>query len=162
MRTQSIAKLAGIFLILGLTLTPAFSLAGKPPRSAKLQKMRTQMLVKKLNLSSSQAKAFQAVGEKYARRYREIIGKLRNSQRQLEAQLTASPAEEKKIRETVTSLIAAQDQLLNTHKLQRNEEMALLSPIQQGRYLLTLRHWRRQLARPGKKRPVRPRSGKPD
>jgi Spy/CpxP family protein refolding chaperone len=98
-----------------------------------------QKLVKELNLAPDKAKEFQAVGEKYDQSRVEIIGRIEKNDRELEKALAAPQPDEGKINELVAGAIAGQDQLFATFKAQRQEEMALLTPVQRGKFLMALK-----------------------
>jgi Spy/CpxP family protein refolding chaperone len=98
-----------------------------------------QKLVKELNLTPDKAKEFQAVGEKYDQSLAEVIGRIEKNDRELEKALAAPQPDEGKINELVAAAIAGQDQLFATFKAQRQEEMALLTPVQRGKFLMALK-----------------------
>lgn len=100
-----------------------------------------QKLVKELNLMPEKAKEFQAVGEKYDQSRAEIIGKIEKNDSELEKALAAPQPDEGKINELVAAAIAGQDQLFATFKAQRQEEMALLTPVQRGKFIMALIKW---------------------
>ncbi len=100
-----------------------------------------QNLVKELNLTPDKAKEFLAVGEKYDRSRVEIIGKIDKTDSELEKALAAPQPDAGKINELVAAAVADQDQLFTTFKAQRQEEMALLAPVQKGKFLLALKKW---------------------
>lgn len=100
-----------------------------------------QRLVKELNLTPDKAKEFQAVGGKYEQSRAEIIGKIDKNDSELEKALAAPQPDEGKINELVAAAISGQDQLFATFKDQRQEEMALLTPVQRGKFLVALRKW---------------------
>ena len=67
--------------------------------------------------------------------------RLRQNENDLETALAAPQPDENKISHLVNALIAAHDQLFETFKSQRQEEMALLTPVQRGKFLLALKKW---------------------
>ena len=54
---------------------------------------------------------------------------------------TAPQPDAGKINELVAAAIAGQDKLFATFKAQRQEEMALLTPLQKGKFLIALQKW---------------------
>ena len=100
-----------------------------------------QKLVKELNLTPDKAKEFQAVGEKYDQTRAEVIGRIEKNDSELEKALAAPQPDEGKINELVAAAISGQEQLFATFKAQRQEEMALLTPVQRGEFLMALRKW---------------------
>jgi len=100
-----------------------------------------QMLVKELNLTPDKAKEFQAVGEKYDRSRGEVIGSIDKTDSELEKALAAPQPDAGKINELVAAAIAGQDKLFESYKAQRQDEMALLTPVQKGKFLMALKKW---------------------
>jgi len=100
-----------------------------------------QKLLKELNLTPDKAKEFQAVGEKYDQSRAEIIGGIEKNDSELEKALAAPQPDEGKINELVAAAVAGQDQLFATFRAQRQEEMALLTPVQKGKFLMALIKW---------------------
>ena len=100
-----------------------------------------QKLVKELNLTPDRAKEFQAVGQKYEQSRVEVIGRIEANDSELEKAVTAPQPDAAKINELVAAAIAGQDKLFETFKAQRQEEMALLTPLQKGKFLIALKKW---------------------
>jgi len=153
----------GVILLMAVALVlpamaqetkPEHPTAAKPehPTAAKGQgketmgeffKKEREALVSELKLSPDKAKEFMAVGDKYDQKRKEIIGKIKKNEADLKAAVAATPPDETKIKSLVDEAVANQEQLFDTFKDQRKEEMALLTPVQQGKYLLTLMKWHR-------------------
>jgi Spy/CpxP family protein refolding chaperone len=137
------------FRLVGLGLLLVAALLA--PRLGQAQEKREgsyselqQRLIKELNLTPEKAKEFQAVGEKYDRNRVEIIGRIEKNEGELEKALAAPQPDAAKINELVAAAIAGQDQLFATFKAQRQEEMALLTPVQKGQFLMALRKWHQE------------------
>ncbi len=113
--------------------------------------MQRGELVKELNLSPDKAKEFLAVGEKYHQVREEVIGKIKKGEDDLKTALAAPQPDEGKINQIVSALIADHDQLFETFKAQRHEEMALLTPLQRGKFLMALKKWHDEVAQKEKK-----------
>ena len=60
------------------------------------------------------------------------------------AALAAPTPDEAKIKAAVAAYIDAQTKLFNSFKSQLDEELAQLSPVQQGKYLIAMEKWRQQ------------------
>ena len=134
-----------IFLILtGLLLIPALGQA-KEDSWGEMHKMRRATAVKELKLSPDKAKDFNAVEEKYAKDRQELIERLKKSQAELQTAVAAATPDAAKIKGLVTAIRADQDQMVKSFKSQLDEELALMTPIQQGQYLLTLHKWREEM-----------------
>ena len=95
-----------------------------------------------MKLSPEKAKDFNAVEEKYAKDRQELIERLKKSQAELETALAAATPDEAKIKGLVTAIRADQDKMVKSFRSQVDEELALMTPVQQGQYLLTLHKWR--------------------
>ncbi len=113
--------------------------------------MQRDQLVKELNLSPDKAKEFLAVGEKYHQTREEIIARIKKGEIDLETALAAPQPDDGKINQVVNGLIADHDQLFATFRTQRNEEMALLTPMQRGKFLMALKKWHDEVAQKEKK-----------
>jgi Spy/CpxP family protein refolding chaperone len=107
--------------------------------------LERQTLVKELGLTPEQAKAFQAVGDKCDQSRDKIAAEFKSKESELEKALAAPKPDEMKIKELVAAIIQGHDQLLQTVKAQRQEEMALLTPIQQGKFILALKKWHEEM-----------------
>ena len=138
-------KLGALCAILSAMLVmPALGQA-KEDSWGEMHKMRRATLVKELKLSPDKAKDFNAVEEKYAKERQELIEKLKKSQAELQNALAAATPDEAKIKGLVTAIRADQDKMANSFKSQLDEELALMTPVQQGQYLLTLHKWREEM-----------------
>jgi len=109
-----------------------------------MHKMRRATAVKELKLSPEKAKDFNAVEEKYAKERQELIERLKKSQAELQNAMAATP-DEAKIKGLVTAIRADQDTMAKSFKSQLDEELSLMTPLQQGQYLLTLHKWREEM-----------------
>jgi Spy/CpxP family protein refolding chaperone len=107
--------------------------------------MHQEKLAKDLNLTPEKAKEFRVVGEKYDQSREEIIERIRNNESELEKALAVTQPDEAKIKELVAALGAGHDKLLETLKAQRREEMVLLTPVQQGKFLMALKKWHEEM-----------------
>jgi Spy/CpxP family protein refolding chaperone len=130
-------------LVIAMLVIPGLGQA-KEKKGHHFEKFRTQ-LMKELKLTPDQEKAFTAVEEKYKTERQQIIVDMKKSQKDLWAALKAAKPDEAKIKGLVANITAAQDKLFDSFKNQRNAELALLSPVQQGQYLMALSHWRHEM-----------------
>ena len=131
-------------ILTGLFLVPALGQA-KEDAWGEMHKMRRATAVKELKLSPEKAKDFNAVEEKYAKDRQELIDKLKKSQAELQTAVAAATPDETKIKGLVTAIRADQDKMAQSFKSQLDEELALMTPVQQGQYLLTLHKWREEM-----------------
>ena len=107
----------------------------------EMHKMRRATLVQELKLSPEKAKEFNAVEAKYVKDRQELIERLKKSQTELQTAMAAAP-DAAKIQGLVTAIRADQDKMAQSFKSQLDEELAMMTPVQQGQYLLTLHKWR--------------------
>jgi len=137
-------KLGALCAILSaMLLMPALGQA-KEDSWSEMHKMRRATAVKELKLSPEKAKDFNAVEEKYAKERQELIERLKKSQAELQNAMAATP-DEAKIKGLVTAIRADQDTMAKSFKSQLDEELSLMTPLQQGQYLLTLHKWREEM-----------------
>jgi len=131
-------------ILTGLFLVPALGQA-KEDSWGEMHKMRRATAVKELKLSPEKAKDFNAVEEKYAKDRQELIERLKKSHIELENALAAATPDEAKIKGLVAALRANKDNMVNSFKSQQDEELALMTPVQQGQYLNLLHKWREEM-----------------
>lgn len=112
-------------------------------------KMQCEKLIKELNLAPDKAKEFLAVGGRYDQSRKGIIEGLKKDQGELEEALAAPQPDEGKIKALVGAVTGEQEKFFETFKAQRQEEMALLTPIQQGKFLVALRKWHQEMGKKG-------------
>ncbi len=132
----------GLILALALVV-PALAQEKKAPgkEMGALFKKERAKLCGELKLSPDKAKEFMAIGDKYDQQRQEIIEQIKKNEGELKAAVAASPPDEAKIKGLVDDAVANQEKFLDTFKDQRKEEMALLTPMQQAKYLLILMKW---------------------
>ncbi len=151
MNCKTYTWVKGFALLLMLMLmTPSLSLSKEEIEPGSME-MQRQKLVEELNLSPDKAKEFLAVGEKYHQIRQDVIGRIAKNESDLNTALAAPQPDESKINQIVTALIADHDQLFESFKAQRHEEMGLLTPMQRGKFLLALKKWHEEVAKTEKK-----------
>jgi Spy/CpxP family protein refolding chaperone len=125
---------------------------GKIAAAAKAQPKETmsqffkkerENLCSELKLSPDKAKEFMAIGDKYDKQRKDLIEQIKKNEADLKKAVAASKPDEGKLKSLVDEAVANQEKLFDTFKDQRKEEMALLDPMQQAKYLLTLMKWHR-------------------
>jgi hypothetical protein len=102
-------------------------------------------LLKTLKLRPDKARIFMQVEEKYDRIRQEALERINKSAEQLEKLLSGEKPDAGKLKELTTAMAGDQDILVNTYKARRDETMALLTPVQQGEYLLFTWKWQQKL-----------------
>jgi Spy/CpxP family protein refolding chaperone len=131
-------------ILTGFFLVPALGHV-KEDSWGEMHKMRRATAVKELKLSPEKAKDFNAVEEKYAKDRQNLIEKLKKSQAELQTAVAAATPDAAKITGLVTAIRADQYKMTQSFKSQLEEELALMTPVQQGQYLLTLHKWREEM-----------------
>jgi Spy/CpxP family protein refolding chaperone len=132
-----------IFLILtGLLMVPAL---GQADSWSEIHKQHRATLVKELKLSPDKAKDFNAVEDKYAKDRQELVERLKKSHTELIDALTPATPDEAKIKGLVAAIRADHDKMAKSFQSQQDEELALMTPVQQGRYLMLLHKWREEM-----------------
>lgn len=100
---------------------------------------------KELKLSPDKNKDMQQVEEKYAKDRKEILDDLKKNQEELKRAMAASKPDEGKIKDLVSTITSLQNKLMDSFKSQRDDELALLTPVQQGKYVLALGEWKHSM-----------------
>lgn len=137
-------KMGALCAILGvMLLVPALAQA-KGEMEGHLKELKAEIL-KQLKLAPDKEKAFMAVDDKYAAERQKIIAGLKKSQDDLKAALATEKPDQAKINDLVCTLTSGQDKLFASFKNQRDEELALLTPVEQGNYLLAMSQWRHEM-----------------
>ncbi len=136
-------KLGALCAILSaMLLMPALGQA-KGEEEARYKEQKDQM-IKELKLAPEKEKAMLAVEDKYARERKEIIAGVKKANDDLQAALAAANPDEAKLKELVSALTDGQDKIFASYKNQRDEELALMTPAEQARYLIVLGQWRQK------------------
>jgi Spy/CpxP family protein refolding chaperone len=101
--------------------------------------------LKGLKLSPDKTKEMQQVEERYAKERKDAYDNLKKNQDELKKAMAASTPDESKIKELVSNITSLQDKLVGSFQSQRNDELALMTPTQQGKYILALGEWKHQM-----------------
>jgi Spy/CpxP family protein refolding chaperone len=131
-------------ILTALFLAPALGQA-KGDSWGEMHKMRRATLVKELKLSPEKATAFNAVEEKYAKDRQELIEGLKKSHAELGNALAAATPDEAKIKGLVAAIGTNKENMVKSFRSQQDEELALMTPVQQGQYLNLLHKWREEM-----------------
>lgn len=143
MRGKFNFKLGVLCAILGaMLLIPALVQAKDEGEQFKEGKMH---LIKGLKLAPEKEKAIMAVEDKYSKERKEIVAAMKKANADLEAAFKSTTVDEAKVKELVNAVTSGQDKLFASFKNQRDEEMALMTPAEQGKYLLALGKWREEM-----------------
>jgi Spy/CpxP family protein refolding chaperone len=135
-------------LLVGVVLGVLVGIPSVAPAKAEGQsdnKAFREHLIKTLNLRPDKVRIFIKVEEKFDRIRQEALERINKSAAQLEKLLSGGKADEGKVKELTTAMAADQDILVNTYKGRRDETLAILTPVQQGEYLLASWKWQQKL-----------------
>ena len=148
-----VAALAAV--VIALLVVPALGQT-KAQYDRYLKEFKAKM-VKDLQLSPDQEKAMTAVEKKFAAERQVIVASLRKAGADLETALKAPTPDEAKIKGLVNEVLSGQDKLFATFKNERDEKLACLNTVQQGKYLLVIKDWRQEMlekqeVKPGEKK----------
>jgi hypothetical protein len=136
-------KLGALCAILSaMLLMPALGQA-KGEEEARYKKQKDQM-IKELKLAPEKEKAILAVADKYATERKDIVAGVKKANDDLQAAMAAPTPDEAKLKGLVSALTAGQDKMFASFKNQRDEELALMTPAEQAKYLLVLGQWRQK------------------
>jgi Spy/CpxP family protein refolding chaperone len=144
MKSKFNFKVKVLCAILGVMLVVPALAQAKGEMGTHLKELKGQIL-KQMKLAPDKEKAFMAVDDKYAAERKKIIADLKKSQGDLKTALAEAKPDEAKIKDLVSALTAGQDKLFDSFKNQREEELALLSPVEQGKYLMAMSNWRHKM-----------------
>ena len=146
MKGKLIFKLGALSTILSFLLViPALGQTGQTNEElGKQLKDYKAKILKELKIAPDKEKALVAVEEKYSVMRGEIVDSSTKAWDTLQAALAAPKPDEAKVKEAVAAYIDAQAKLFTSFRKQLDEELAQMSPIQQGKYLVAMEKWRQQ------------------
>jgi hypothetical protein len=130
-------------IISAMLVMPALGQA-KGEGEAQYKAKRGQM-IKELKLAPEKEKAILAVEDKYAKERQGIIAGVKKANEDLQAASAAAKPDEAKLKELVSVLTTGQDKMFASFKNQRDEELALMTPVEQAKYLIVLGQWRQKM-----------------
>ena len=137
-------KLGALCAILGaMLLMPALGQA--KGEEAAVKKEKKDQMIKELKLAPEKEKAVLAVADKYASERKEIVAGVKKANDDLQAAMAAATPDEAKLKGLVSALTSAQDKMFASFKNQRDEELALMTPAEQAKYMMVLGQWRQKM-----------------
>ena len=151
MKSKFNFKLGALCAILGAMLVMPALGQTKEEEGAHYKEQKAQM-IKELKLSPEKEKVMLAVETKYAAERKTIITGVKQANDDLQAAMATANPDEAKLKELVSALTAGQDKLFASFKNQRDEELALMTPAEQAKYLLILGQWRQKMIDKGKEK----------
>ena len=136
------------FIALWIILGVLFLLTSPHPSHAKeggWERLKEKIKITKelhdLKLAPDKEAAVLAVEQKYAKERQDLMAALKKYRQDLKAALAAATPDEAKIQDLVRATNAAQDKLLTSFKMERDEAMALMTPVQQGQFIMLMGNW---------------------
>jgi Spy/CpxP family protein refolding chaperone len=136
------------FIALWIILGVLFLLTSPHPSQAKeggWERLKEKIKITKelhdLKLAPDKEAAVLAVEQKYAKERQDLVAALKKYREDLKAALAAATPDEAKIQDLVRATNAAQDKLLTSFKMERDEAMALMTPVQQGQFIMLMGNW---------------------
>ena len=142
-------KLAALCAILSAMLVAPALGQGKANPEEQFKQYRIQM-IKQMKLAPDTEKAVLAVEDKYNGQRQELTTSLKKNKEDLEAALAVAKPDDAKVKELVSALTGGMDSLFNSFKSQREEELALMNPVEQGKYLIMLSKMREKMMKKAK------------
>ena len=115
-------------------------------------KAQKDQIIKELKLAPEKEKAMLAVEEKYAKERTDIIAGIKKANDELQAACAVAKPDDAKLKELVSALTTGQDKMFTSFKNQRDEELALMTPAEQAKYLIVLGQWRQKMMEQHKKK----------
>jgi hypothetical protein len=97
-----------------------------------------------MKLDPKLIKKLDAVEDKYSEMRGKLVDASKKAWDNLQAALAATKPDKAKIKGLVKDYIAAQGDLFASFRKELDDELALMSPIQQGRYLVAMEKWRQK------------------
>lgn len=135
--------LVALFLLTSLHLAQA----KEGPWARMKEKIKITKELHDLKLAPDKEAALLAVEQKYAKERKDLVTALKRSREDLKAALGAASPDEAKVQGLVRATSADQDKLLASFKMERDEAMALMTPIQQGQFIMIMGNWFQEIMR---------------
>jgi Spy/CpxP family protein refolding chaperone len=105
------------------------------------EKMKIIKELHDLKLAPEKEAALLALDQRYAKKRKDLVAALKKYREDLKVALGGANRDEAKIQNLVSAAKAAQDKLLTSFKMERDEAMALMTPIQQGQFIMFMGNW---------------------
>jgi Spy/CpxP family protein refolding chaperone len=131
-------------ILSAMLIIPTWGQAKEENMGQRIKAFRTQ-LIKGLKLPPDKEKELLAAEEKYAAERQSLIAGLKKADEDLQKALAAAKPDEAKVKDLVTTITTGQENLFASFRKQQKEEMDLMTPVQQGKYILALSKWRHKM-----------------
>jgi Spy/CpxP family protein refolding chaperone len=146
-------RLGAIWIILGvLFLLPSLHLAQAKEGGWERMKEKVKIIkeLHDLELAPDKEAALLALDQKYAKERKDLMAALKKYREDLKAALAAATPDGTKIKDLVSAVNATQDKLLTSFKMERDEAMSLMTPMQQGQFIMVMGNWFQKMMGNGK------------
>jgi len=143
MKSKLICTLGALSTILSLLLVVPVLGQTDEELGKQLKDYKTQTY-EQLKFDPNKTKALLAVETKYSSMRGEILDESKKAWDALQAALAAPKPDEAKVKGLVNAYIASQAKLFASFRNQLDEELAQMSPVQQGQYLVAMERWRQK------------------
>ena len=146
MKGKLICKLGALSTMLSfLLVVPALGQTGQTNEElGKQLKDYKAKIYEEIKVSPDQQKKLLGVEEKASVARGEIVDGSKKAWDNLQALVAAAKPDEAKVKEAVSAFVAAQGKLFSSFRGELDEELALMNPVQQGKYLVAMEKWRQQ------------------
>jgi Spy/CpxP family protein refolding chaperone len=143
MNRNLIFKLGAFSIILSLLLVVPVLGQTDEQLGKQLKEYKAQTF-KQLKVNPNQEKSLLAVEDKYSLMRGEIVAGSKKAWDDLKAALAAPNPDEAKIKGLVSAYIGSESKLFTSFRTELDEELAQMSPVQQGKYLVAMEAWRQK------------------
>jgi Spy/CpxP family protein refolding chaperone len=97
-----------------------------------------------LKIDPKQTKKLTALEDKYSAMRGKLVDDSKKAWDDLQAALAAAKPDNAKLKALVKAYIAAQGDLFASFRKELDEELAQMTPVQQGKYLVAMEKWRQK------------------
>jgi hypothetical protein len=143
MKGNLIFKLGALSIILSFLLVVPVLGQTDEELGKQLKEYKAQTF-KDLKVNPDQEKALVAIEEKFSTARGQLVDSSKKAWDDLQAALAEATPNEAKVKEGVKAYIDGQTKLFNSFRGELDEEMAQMSPVQQGKYLGAMERWRQK------------------
>jgi Spy/CpxP family protein refolding chaperone len=144
MKGKHIFTLGALSIILSVLLViPVLGQATDEELGKQLKDYKAKTF-EQLKLSPEKQKALEALEDKFSTERGAIVDSSKKAWDALQAGLAAAKPDEAKVKGEVSAYMAEQTKLFTSFRTQMDEEMAQMTPVQQGEYLVAMEKWRQQ------------------
>ncbi len=141
MKSKLILTLGAVSFILSLLLV-APVLGQSDEELGKQLKEYKEQTFKDLQLNAQTEKKLTALEDKSSIDRGKILDESKKAWDNLQAALAEAKPDEAKVKKAVRGYLAVQTRLFKSFRQQLEEELAQMTPVQQGKFLVAMEHWR--------------------